>query len=182
MNEGVYGPFSRKLLGNCIAAPSVHKVSRPPPKRVNPIQGWMKSLTPEPVEWGKAVVLHECLRKMDHIFIKSYRPIWRLTYFNIVSNRLLATKQTAVHQPTTAHGIRTPYANGLLIMANLSWLAGRWACLGSQDISLTTGIQFANDDQLFFNSTANHSFSGKLIKLLHLPYLPLHMTSMIQHT
>ncbi|XP_008304947.1 antizyme inhibitor 1b [Stegastes partitus] len=25
MNEGVYGPFSRKLLGNSIAAPSVHK-------------------------------------------------------------------------------------------------------------------------------------------------------------
>lgn len=38
MNEGVYGPFSRKLLGNSIAAPSVHKVSRPPPKRVNLIQ------------------------------------------------------------------------------------------------------------------------------------------------
>lgn len=38
MNEGVYGPFSRKLLGKSIAAPSVHKVSRPPPKRVNPIQ------------------------------------------------------------------------------------------------------------------------------------------------
>lgn len=31
MNEGVYGPFSCKLLGNSIAAPSVHKVSRPPP-------------------------------------------------------------------------------------------------------------------------------------------------------
>uniref|UniRef100_A0A8C6TNK9 Antizyme inhibitor 1b n=1 Tax=Neogobius melanostomus TaxID=47308 RepID=A0A8C6TNK9_9GOBI len=29
MNEGVYGPFSQKLLGNTIAAPSVHKVSRP---------------------------------------------------------------------------------------------------------------------------------------------------------
>ncbi len=38
MNEGVYGPFSRKLLGNSIAAPSVHKVSRPPSKGVNPIQ------------------------------------------------------------------------------------------------------------------------------------------------
>lgn len=38
MNEGVYGPFSRKLLGNAIAAPSVHKVSRFPPKGVNPIQ------------------------------------------------------------------------------------------------------------------------------------------------
>ena len=30
MNEGVYGPFSRKLVGNSITAPSVHKVSRPP--------------------------------------------------------------------------------------------------------------------------------------------------------
>lgn len=38
MNEGVYGPFSHKLLGNSITAPSVHKVSRPPPKGVNPIQ------------------------------------------------------------------------------------------------------------------------------------------------
>uniref|UniRef100_A0A3Q0RVD5 Antizyme inhibitor 1b n=1 Tax=Amphilophus citrinellus TaxID=61819 RepID=A0A3Q0RVD5_AMPCI len=28
MNKGVYGPFDRKLLGNSIAAPSVHKVSR----------------------------------------------------------------------------------------------------------------------------------------------------------
>lgn len=28
MNEGVYGPFSCKLLGNSISAPSVHKVSR----------------------------------------------------------------------------------------------------------------------------------------------------------
>lgn len=27
MNEGVYGPFSHKLLGNTIAAPSLHKVS-----------------------------------------------------------------------------------------------------------------------------------------------------------
>lgn len=26
MNEGVYGPFGVKLLGNAIAAPSVHKV------------------------------------------------------------------------------------------------------------------------------------------------------------
>ena len=30
MNEGVYGPFNQKLLGNTIAAPSVHKVSRSP--------------------------------------------------------------------------------------------------------------------------------------------------------
>lgn len=33
MNEGVYGPFSHKLLGNSIPAPAVHKVSRPPHKR-----------------------------------------------------------------------------------------------------------------------------------------------------
>lgn len=38
MNEGVYGPFSLKLLGNSIAAPSVHKVSRPPPKKGNRIE------------------------------------------------------------------------------------------------------------------------------------------------
>lgn len=30
MNEGVYGPFSCKLLGNSVAAPSVLKVRRPP--------------------------------------------------------------------------------------------------------------------------------------------------------
>lgn len=30
MNEGIYGPFSCKLLGNSISAPSVHKVSRQP--------------------------------------------------------------------------------------------------------------------------------------------------------
>lgn len=35
MNEGIYGPFSCKLLGNTISAPSVHKVSRP--LRLNPI-------------------------------------------------------------------------------------------------------------------------------------------------
>lgn len=35
MNEGVYGPFSCKLLGNSIAAPSVHKVSGPLTVRVN---------------------------------------------------------------------------------------------------------------------------------------------------
>lgn len=30
MNEGIYGPFSCKLMGNSISAPSVHKVSRQP--------------------------------------------------------------------------------------------------------------------------------------------------------
>ncbi len=62
MNEGVYGPFSCKLLGNSIGAPSVHKVSRSPPKRVNPIQEWMKDLIAAPVKHGKGVMHYEYLR------------------------------------------------------------------------------------------------------------------------
>lgn len=51
MNEGIYGPFSCKLLGNSISAPSVHKVSRPP--RFNPIHTLGK----------RQVVLHFTIEK-----------------------------------------------------------------------------------------------------------------------
>ncbi|XP_068431278.1 antizyme inhibitor 1b isoform X1 [Clinocottus analis] len=44
MNEGVYGPFSRKLLGNCIAAPSVHKHVRCAEEGVYPSSLWGPSL------------------------------------------------------------------------------------------------------------------------------------------
>lgn len=40
MNEGVYGPFSCKLLGNSISAPSVHKVSRS--SRFSPVHTLLK--------------------------------------------------------------------------------------------------------------------------------------------
>ncbi|XP_072226105.1 antizyme inhibitor 1b [Leuresthes tenuis] len=44
MNEGVYGPFSRKLLGNTIAAPSVHKHALCTDEAVYPSSLWGPSL------------------------------------------------------------------------------------------------------------------------------------------
>ncbi|XP_039978275.1 antizyme inhibitor 1b [Xiphias gladius] len=44
MNEGVYGPFSRKLLGNSIAAPSVHKHVLCAEETVYPSSLWGPSL------------------------------------------------------------------------------------------------------------------------------------------
>ncbi|XP_069032875.1 antizyme inhibitor 1b [Embiotoca jacksoni] len=44
MNEGVYGPFSRKLLGNSIAAPSVHKHVLCAEEAVYPSSLWGPSL------------------------------------------------------------------------------------------------------------------------------------------
>nr|XP_020462519.1 antizyme inhibitor 1-like [Monopterus albus] len=44
MNEGVYGPFSRKLLGNTISAPSVHKHVLCTEKAVYPSSLWGPSL------------------------------------------------------------------------------------------------------------------------------------------
>lgn len=44
MNEGVYGPFNRKLLGNTIAAPSVHKHALCPEEAVYPSSLWGPSL------------------------------------------------------------------------------------------------------------------------------------------
>uniref|UniRef100_A0A671UIH0 Antizyme inhibitor 1b n=1 Tax=Sparus aurata TaxID=8175 RepID=A0A671UIH0_SPAAU len=44
MNEGVYGPFSRKLLGNSIAAPSVHKHDLCAEEAVYPSSLWGPSL------------------------------------------------------------------------------------------------------------------------------------------
>ncbi|XP_041665110.1 antizyme inhibitor 1b [Cheilinus undulatus] len=44
MNEGVYGPFSRKLLGNTITAPSVHKHALCAEEAVYPSSLWGPSL------------------------------------------------------------------------------------------------------------------------------------------
>lgn len=44
MNEGVYGPFSHKLLGNSIAAPSVHKHALCAEEAVYPSSLWGPSL------------------------------------------------------------------------------------------------------------------------------------------
>ncbi|XP_058475453.1 antizyme inhibitor 1b [Solea solea] len=44
MNEGVYGPFSRKLLGNSIAAPSLHKHVLCSEETVYPSSLWGPSL------------------------------------------------------------------------------------------------------------------------------------------
>ncbi|CAJ1083523.1 antizyme inhibitor 1b [Xyrichtys novacula] len=44
MNEGVYGPFSRKLLGNTIAAPSAHKHVLNAEEAVYPSSLWGPSL------------------------------------------------------------------------------------------------------------------------------------------
>lgn len=44
MNEGVYGPFSHKLLGNSIAAPSVHKHTLCAEEAVYPSSLWGPSL------------------------------------------------------------------------------------------------------------------------------------------
>ncbi|XP_040909329.1 antizyme inhibitor 1b [Toxotes jaculatrix] len=44
MNEGVYGPFSRKLLGNSVAAPSVHKHALCAGETVYPSSLWGPSL------------------------------------------------------------------------------------------------------------------------------------------
>ncbi|XP_047460907.1 antizyme inhibitor 1b [Mugil cephalus] len=44
MNEGVYGPFSRKLLGNSIPAPSLHKRALCPEEAVYPSSLWGPSL------------------------------------------------------------------------------------------------------------------------------------------
>ncbi|XP_044026739.1 antizyme inhibitor 1b [Siniperca chuatsi] len=44
MNEGVYGPFNRKLLGNSIAAPSVHKHVLCAEEAVYPSSLWGPSL------------------------------------------------------------------------------------------------------------------------------------------
>lgn len=44
MNEGVYGPFNRKLLGKSIAAPSVHKHALCAEEAVYPSSLWGPSL------------------------------------------------------------------------------------------------------------------------------------------
>ncbi|XP_030596603.1 antizyme inhibitor 1b [Archocentrus centrarchus] len=46
MNEGVYGPFDRKLLGNSIAAPSVHKHVLCAEEAMYPSSLWGPSLDP----------------------------------------------------------------------------------------------------------------------------------------
>lgn len=46
MNEGVYGPFDRKLLGNSIAAPSVHKHALCAEEAMYPSSLWGPSLDP----------------------------------------------------------------------------------------------------------------------------------------
>lgn len=41
MNEGVYGSFNHKLLGNTISAPSVHKVSRCKLRGTDTVLNWV---------------------------------------------------------------------------------------------------------------------------------------------
>lgn len=60
ISEGVYGPFSCKLLGNSVAAPSVHKVSRPAPTRGDPVQNRLKHLITALVELGQGVRRYQC--------------------------------------------------------------------------------------------------------------------------
>lgn len=76
MNEGVYGPFSCKLLGNSISAPSVHKVSRT--SRFNPIHTLLKHQVAFLCSIGKWVTCHVLQKQGQSCIIEDY--IWFLVF------------------------------------------------------------------------------------------------------